>query len=144
MRTPWAVMTEIDPKRSANMARIGSRDTAPELAVRRTLHRLGYRFRLYRHDLPGKPDVVLPRHRTIFLIHGCFWHRHPGCRFAYTPKTRVSFWEGKFERNVARDLKVERELRERGWTVQVIWECETHDPAALERRLLETLEADPA
>lgn len=126
---------EIDPRRSANMAKIGPRDTGPELAVRRTLHRLGYRFRLHRRDLPGKPDVVLPRHRTIFLIHGCFWHRHPGCRFAYSPKSRVDFWEGKFQRNVARDRKVEQELREQGWTVQVVWECETRDPAALETKL---------
>jgi DNA mismatch endonuclease (patch repair protein) len=132
-------MTEIDPKRRANMARIGPRDTAPELAVRRVLHRMGYRFRLHRRDLPGKPDVVLPRHHTIFLIHGCFWHRHSGCRFAYHPKSRVAFWEGKFERNVARDRKVEQELRERGWTVQVIWECETRDSIALEGRLREML-----
>ena len=82
-------MTQVDPKRSAMMARIGPRDTAPEIAVRRVLHRMGYRFRLHRQDLPGKPDVVLPRHRMIFLIHGCFWHRHSGCRFAYMPKSRV-------------------------------------------------------
>jgi DNA mismatch endonuclease (patch repair protein) len=121
------------------MARIGPRDTAPELAVRRALHRLGY-FRVHRRDLPGKPDVVLPRHRTIFLIHGCFWHRHPGCRFAYMPKSRVEFWKNKFDGNIARDSKVIRELQERGWTVQVIWECETHDPG-LDRRLREALGA---
>lgn len=128
-------MTGVDPRRSANMARIGSRDTVPELAVRRALHRMGYRFRLHRQDLPGKPDVVLPRHQMIFLIHGCFWHRHPGCRFAYSPKTRVAFWEGKFERNVARDRKVEQELRERRWTVHTIWECQTRDSVALEAML---------
>jgi len=133
------ITTEIDPKRSANMARIGPRDTAPELAVRRALHRMGYRFRLHRRDLPGKPDVVLPRLRTIFLIHGCFWHRHPGCRFAYSPKSRTAFWEGKFERNVIRDRKVEQQLREAGWTVYTIWECETRDPAALADRLRQML-----
>ena len=82
-------MTQVDQKRSAMMARIGPRDTAPEIAVRRVLHRMGYRFRLHRQDLPGKPDVVLPRHRMIFLIHVCFWHLHSGCRFAYMPKSRV-------------------------------------------------------
>lgn len=123
------------------MARIGQKDTEPELAVRRLLHRMGYRFRLHRADLPGRPDVVLPRHRTIFLIHGCFWHRHPGCRFAYEPKSRTEFWRSKFERNVARDRKVERQLREGGWTVQVIWECETRDAAALEHRLRRVLPA---
>lgn len=121
------------------MARIGPRDTAPELAVRRTLHRLGYRFRIHRSDLPGKPDVVLPRHGMIFLIHGCFWHRHPGCRFAYQPKSRVAFWEGKFEKNVARDERVLRALEGLGWTVEVIWECETRETGALDRRLREVL-----
>lgn len=134
-------MAAIDPKRSAMMARIGPRDTAPELAVRRALHRLGYRFRLHRRDLPGKPDVVLPRHRTIFLIHGCFWHRHPGCRFAYVPKSRIEFWRAKFEANVARDRRVEQKLRKQGWTVQIIWECETRDPG-LNRRLREALQAE--
>lgn len=132
-------MAAVDPKRSANMARIGPRDTAPELTVRRLLHRLGYRFRLCVGDLPGRPDVVLPRHRTIFLIHGCFWHRHPGCRFAYSPKSRVSFWEDKFRRNVARDRKVVQELKKREWKVHIIWECETHDKALLERLLVRSL-----
>lgn len=122
------------------MARIGAKDTLPELAVRRSLHRLGYRFRIHRGDLPGKPDVVLPRHRMIFLIHGCFWHRHPGCRFAYKPKSRIEFWEGKFEKNVARDRKVVAALAGLGWTVQIIWECETRDQAALDQRLRQTVE----
>ncbi|WP_315761762.1 DNA mismatch endonuclease Vsr [Bradyrhizobium sp. SZCCHNS2005] len=129
----------IDPKRSANMARIGPRDTAPELAVRRALHRLGYRFRLHRADLPGKPDVVLPRHRTVFLIHGCFWHQHPGCRFAYMPKSRVEFWRRKFEGNVARDARVQKALEEGGWKVRVVWECETRDQGALNRLLQRAL-----
>jgi len=100
---------------------------------------MGYRFRLHQPDLPGKPDVVLPRHRTIFLIHGCFWHHHPACRFAYMPKTRVDFWDAKFKANVIRDRKVERQLREKGWTVQVIWECETRDQAALKKLLRRAL-----
>jgi DNA mismatch endonuclease, patch repair protein len=125
----------VDPKRSANMARIGQRDTAPELAVRRSLHSLGYRFRLHRPDLPGKPDITLPRHRLAILVHGCFWHRHPRCRFTYTPKTRVEFWTHKFDQNVARDRRVDRELRSMGWTVLTVWECETFDSVALTQRL---------
>lgn len=125
----------VDPKRSANMARIGQQDTAPELAVRRSLHSLGYRFRLHRRDLPGKPDITLPRHRLAVLVHGCFWHRHPGCRYAYTPKTRVGFWTHKFDQNVARDKRVDRELLALGWTVLTVWECETFDSSALTQRL---------
>lgn len=134
-----AAMTGIDPKRSANMARIRPRDTAPELAVRRALHRMGYRFRLHRADLPGKPDVVLPRHRVIFLIHGCFWHRHPDCRFAYMPKSRIEFWQRKFEGNVARDARVHAALEEGGWKVRVVWECETRDRGSLDRLLQRVL-----
>lgn len=129
----------VDPKRSANMARIGPRDTRPEMAVRRALHRMGYRFRLHLRDLPGRPDIVLPRLRTIILVHGCFWHRHPECRFAYMPKSRTDFWCRKFARNVARDREVREELEGLGWTVQVIWECETRNPDNLIRRLREIL-----
>ena len=125
--------------RSANMARIKSKDTKPELAVRKALHKLGYRFRLHRRDLPGKPDVVLPRYRTVLLVHGCFWHRHPGCRFAYMPKSRVDFWRAKFDRNVARDNEVQAALRDLGWTVRVVWECETEDAGGLEDVLRGTL-----
>ncbi|MGH6779374.1 MAG: very short patch repair endonuclease [Bradyrhizobium sp.] len=125
----------VDPKRSAMMARIGSRDTAPELSVRRSLHRLGYRFRLHRRDLPGRPDITLPRHRTVVFVHGCFWHRHPNCRYAYTPKSRTEFWIRKFEQNVARDERVQRELKARGWNVITIWECETFDADRLESRI---------
>ncbi len=117
------------------MARIRPRDTAPEMAVRRTLHRLGLRFRLHRRDLPGTPDIVLPGRKLAILVHGCFWHRHAGCRFAYTPKSRVEFWKAKFERNVARDQEVEMALTDLGWRVCVVWECETGDRAALETKL---------
>jgi len=129
----------IDPKRSAMMARIGPRDTAPELTVRRTLHRLGYRFRLHRKDLPGRPDITLPRHRVVVLVHGCFWHRHPDCRYAYTPKSRVEFWTKKFQQNVERDARVQRELEARGWTVLTVWECETFDTDRLDTRLRKLL-----
>jgi DNA mismatch endonuclease, patch repair protein len=135
-------MTEaksVDPKRSANMARIGQRNTAPEVLVRRSLHDMGYRFRLHRRDLPGTPDIVLPRHRVAVLVHGCFWHRHPNCQFAYTPKTRLDFWSRKFEQNVERDQRNEVALKERGWTVVTIWECETTDSAKLKTRLRQAL-----
>jgi DNA mismatch endonuclease (patch repair protein) len=117
------------------MARIAQRNTAPEIAVRRILHRLGLRFRLHRRDLPGTPDIILPGRKLVILVHGCFWHRHSACRFAYTPKSRVEFWTAKFDRNVARDHEVQEALIELGWRVCVVWECETSDLAALERRL---------
>ena len=129
----------VDPKRSAMMARIGQRNTVPEVTVRRSLHRLGYRFRLHRRDLPGTPDIVLPRHRVAVLVHGCFWHRHPNCRFAYTPKTRLEFWSRKFEQNVERDKRTELALQDRGWAVVTIWECETADGGRLESRLRKAL-----
>jgi DNA mismatch endonuclease (patch repair protein) len=126
-------------QRSAMMARIGQKDTAPEISVRRVLHRLGYRFRLHRRDLPGTPDIVLARRHIALLVHGCFWHRHPGCRFAYSPKSRTEFWNAKFARNVIRDHEVEQKLTTLGWHVHVIWECETGDAATLEHRLLSIL-----
>jgi DNA mismatch endonuclease (patch repair protein) len=129
----------ISPERSAMMARIGQRNTAPEIAVRRALHRLGLRFRLHRRDLPGTPDIVLPARRLALLVHGCFWHRHHGCRLAYTPKSRPKFWNAKFERNVTRDQEVRQALTDLGWRVLVVWECETRDLAILERRVLEII-----
>lgn len=122
-------------QRSVNMSRIASRDTKPELAVRSCLQRLGFRFRLHRRGLPGTPDIVLPRHRIVVFVHGCFWHRHRECRFAYTPKSRVDFWNAKFQENINRDLRCRRALRRLGWTVLVIWGCQTVAPDALERRL---------
>ena len=117
------------------MSRIRSRDTRPELCVRSLLHGLGYRFRVHRKDLPGNPDIVLPRHKLIIFVHGCFWHRHKGCRFAYTPKSRVEFWERKLGGNVERDIRVRKELRTLGWRVAVVWECELRNRAKLEARL---------
>jgi DNA mismatch endonuclease, patch repair protein len=115
------------------MSRIRGKDTKPELRVRSQLHRMGYRFRLHRKDLPGRPDIVLPKYDTVIFVHGCFWHRHKGCRFAYTPKTRVEFWETKFEQNVRRDRRNEAALRKRGWRIIRIWECETESFEALAR-----------
>lgn len=121
--------------RSWNMSRIRSRDTMPERAVRSLLHRMGYRFRLHHKGLPGRPDVVLTRYRTVILVHGCFWHRHEACRFAYTPKTRQRFWRSKFSANVARDRVVQAELRKQGWRVVVVWECELRNMERLAKRL---------
>lgn len=122
-------------KRSEIMSRIRGRDTKPEVVVRQIAHRLGFRFRLHRKDLPGSPDLVFPRYRAIIMVHGCFWHRHPGCKYAYTPKTRVQFWQTKFEGNVARDRRNDLALSERGWRTMVIWECETKDHHAVAARI---------
>ncbi len=127
-------------KRSAIMARIKGRDTAPELRVRRLLHSLGFRFRCHRDDLPGKPDIVLSRHRKIVLIHGCFWHCHSGCPRAALPTTNVKFWQKKIRGNQARDQRVRRELRKLGWNVLVIWQCQLKREEILTSRLLRFLE----
>jgi DNA mismatch endonuclease (patch repair protein) len=117
------------------MAAIRGRDTTPELKVRRLLHRLGYRFRLHRRDLPGSPDIVLPRYRTVVFVHGCFWHRHTGCRYATIPRTRSDFWLEKFRQNVERDARQQAELRAAGWSVLVVWECELRQIGELSARL---------
>ncbi len=130
-------MTDIvdSKRRSELMARIRGRDTAPELAVRRIAHRMGLRFRLHCRDLPGRPDLVFPKHRVAVFVHGCFWHRHEGCRHASTPKSRIAFWTEKFAANVERDARKEVALKTLGWKVFVIWECETKDRVAVERKL---------
>lgn len=121
--------------RSWNMSQIRSKDTGPELTVRKLLHGMGYRFRLHRKDLPGKPDIVLPKYRTVIFVHGCFWHRHEGCKYAYYPKSNVDFWKAKFKINVERDKYVRRKLEEEGWKVIIVWECETKNDAILTKRL---------
>ena len=115
-------------KRSEIMSRIRGRDTKPEMIVRRIAHGLGFRFRLHRRDLPGCPDLVFPRHRAVILVHGC--------KFASNPKTRVRFWEEKFEGNIARDRRSRRALHDLGWRVMVVWECETKDQTAVKERIL--------
>ena len=122
-------------KRSEIMSRVGSRDTKPELVVRRIAHGLGFRFRLHRKDLPGRPDIVFPRYRSVIFVHGCFWHRHPYCKYASSPKTRVEYWENKFRGNVVRDARNETLLRNLGWRVMVIWECEIKDGKAVAERI---------
>lgn len=114
-------------QRSRNMAAIRSKNTKPEIAIRSLLHSLGYRFRLHRKDLPGKPDIVLPRYRTVIFINGCFWHQHPGCRQATVPGSNVEFWQRKLQSNVARDIRNRELLQAAGWNVLVIWECEIPD-----------------
>ncbi len=130
-------MTDIfDPAtRSRIMSRIKGSNTSPEIAVRKVVHSLGLRFRLHCKTLPGKPDIVLARHRTVIFIHGCFWHRHKGCPLASTPKTRVDYWQAKFEGNVRRDKANIRKLRRIGWRPIVIWECQVKDREKLERSL---------
>lgn len=110
-------------ERSRLMAGIRGKDTAVELAVRRQLHALRYRFRLHRKDLPGRPDIVLPRFRVAVFVHGCFWHRHHGCPHAGTPRTRADFWQKKFEANVRRDAVAVQSLTHAGWRVAILWEC---------------------
>jgi DNA mismatch endonuclease (patch repair protein) len=118
-------------RRSEIMARIGPRNTAPELAVRSMAHRMGFRFRLYRKELPGCPDLVFPGQRLAVFVHGCFWHRHPGCANATMPKTRTEFWQRKLSSNVERDRRNCEQLVRMGWRTLVIWECETEDPERL-------------
>ena len=122
-------------RRSAMMSGIRGRNTKPEITVRKLVHFLGFRFRLHRKDLPGTPDLVFPGRKKVVFVHGCFWHRHPGCRFAYNPKTRPEFWRAKFDANVARDQRACSQLQSAGWGVLVVWECETTDTEKLSRTL---------
>jgi DNA mismatch endonuclease (patch repair protein) len=122
-------------QRSALMSRIRGKDTKPELTVRRLAHALGYRFRLHRRDLPGVPDLTFPGPRKVVFVHGCFWHQHPECRFAYKPKSNLEFWKRKLAANTRRDANVLQKLREQGWSPLVIWECETSDLQHLTDRL---------
>lgn len=119
--------------RSRMMAAIGRKDTKPELRVRQYLHRMGLRFRLHDSQLPGSPDLVLPKYHAVIFVHGCFWHRHADCRGAYTPKSRPEFWRQKFKSNQIRDRRVVGALRQSGWRVFVVWECETSNECKLER-----------
>ena len=111
-------------KRSWNMSRIRGKDTAIEIQVRKYLFSQGFRYRKNVKTLPGKPDIVLPKYHAVVFVHGCFWHRHPGCKYAYTPKTRIEFWQEKFDKNVQNDLLHREELTAAGWRVFIIWECQ--------------------
>ena len=111
-------------RRSWNMSRIRSADTKPEILLRSLLHRMGFRFRLHQRGLPGRPDIVLPKHRTAIFVHGCFWHQHPGCIEAVRPKTNLKYWTAKLDANVARDKRNRQTLRKQGWRVFRFWECQ--------------------
>lgn len=117
------------------MSRIRRADTKPERAVRRAAHRLGYRFRLHRRDLPGTPDLVFPRHRKVVFVHGCFWHQHEGCASGRLPRSRPEYWHAKLARNAERDAEAKAKLEELGWKVEVLWECEVADADSLAPRL---------
>lgn len=117
----------LSPKeRSERMARIKGSNTRPEIALRKILHSLGLRYRLNATGLPGKPDIVFPRYKSVVFVHGCFWHRHANCSIATTPKSNTAFWVEKFEKNVARDIRVTSDLEASGWKVFIIWECEVN------------------
>lgn len=121
----------VDPARSAQMALIRSRDTKPELRVRKALHAVGLRYRLHVRKLPGSPDLVFPSRHIAVFVHGCFWHQHPGCKAARMPKSRLDFWQPKLDGNVARDRRNHRALRKLGWEVIIIWECQTRRASML-------------
>lgn len=122
-------------QRSILMGKIRSRNTKPELVVRALCHSMGLRYRLHRKDLPGCPDLVFPKYHLCLFVHGCFWHRHTGCKFAYTPKSNLDFWLPKLQRTVERDRETSKALIEMGWHVAVIWECETKHASLLETKI---------
>jgi len=129
-------------QRSELMGRVRGKNTQPELLVRRLVHSLGYRYRLHRSDLPGRPDLVFARKRLVIFVHGCFWHRHARCRKATTPASNREYWQSKFRQNRTRDKRNQRDLEKLGWRVVVVWECETRDLELLEERLRAELEKD--
>lgn len=139
MTTSEAEMQRNAAQRSALMSRIRSKDTKPEMAVRQLLHARGLRFRLHRRDLPGKPDILLPRHRLAIFVHGCFWHQHAGCRLASKPKSRIEYWTPKLAGNVRRDQEAQAALRALGWRVEIVWECDARSVDRIESRLGEIL-----
>ena len=123
-------------KRSQIMSRVGDKNTKPEIAVRSVLHNLGFRFRLHRKDLPGKPDIALPRHRKVVFVHGCFWHGHKNCSRAKRPSTNQQFWNEKLDGNILRDQENIHALNELGWDVLTVWTCEVKDKDSLKERLV--------
>lgn len=132
-----SAMDTVDAEtRSRNMGRIRSKDTAPETAVRSIAHGMGYRFRKNMSGLPGSPDIVFTRRRKVVFVHGCYWHRHEDCRYAYVPKSNIPFWTLKFETNLRRDRRVSTELKHQGWDCLVIWECESVDHERVAARLV--------
>ena len=133
------VMHKVSEQRSRNMSAIKSKNTKPEIAVRKLLHSMGYRFRLHRKDLPGSPDIVLPKYKTVIFVHGCFWHRHQNCKYASNPKTRREFWEKKFKENIERDKKTQEKLKNLGWKTKIVWECEIKKQDKLIKKIEDVL-----
>lgn len=131
--------SEAAAKLKYKMSRIKGKDTKPEIIVRSMLHRVGFRFRKNVESLPGKPDIVLPKYKTIIFVHGCFWHQHKGCAKCKIPKSKVEFWTEKLGKNVTRDLKHKRDLKKLDWTVLYVWECELKDEESLAKRLTEKI-----
>ena len=129
-------------KRSWVMSRIAGKNTTPEMRVRRAAHAMGLRYSLHKKGLPGTPDVAFVSRRVALYVHGCFWHRHSGCRLASTPKSNAPFWLAKFERNVARDAAVEYAIQAKGWKTAIIWECETRKAEALQQIICERVLGD--
>ncbi|WP_210191580.1 very short patch repair endonuclease [Rhodomicrobium sp. R_RK_3] len=129
-------MDNLDPEqRRKTMRAVRSRDTTPEIIVRRMAHRLGLRFRLHRRDLPGNPDLVFPRYHLAVFVHGCFWHRHPDCDHATMPRTRVDYWTNKFNQTIARDAAAIEGLKSIGWRALVLWECRLREPEYIKNAL---------
>ena len=131
------VIHKVSEQRSRNMSAIKSKNTKPEIAVRKLLHSLGYRFRLHSKDLPGSPDIVLPKYKTVIFVHGCFWHRHENCKYASTPKTRKEFWNKKFIENKKRDSEIQDKIKNLDWRSVVIWECETKNIENLRDKIID-------
>lgn len=126
--------------RSWNMSRIKSKNTKPEIVLRSLLHRSGFRFRLHDKKLPGRPDIVLPKYQSVIFVNGCFWHRHEHCKLSYTPKSRQNFWDKKFSDTVNRDQKKIKLLKESGWNVITVWECELNsNPESILKRTISTI-----
>ena len=131
------VIHKVSEQRSRNMSAIKSKNTKPEIAVRKLLHSMGYRFRLHRKDLPGSPDIVLPKYKKVIFVHGCFWHRHKNCKYASIPKTRQEFWNKKFKTNIERDLEIQDKIKNLDWRSVVIWECETKNMENLRDKIID-------
>ena len=130
------VIHKVSEQRSRNMSAIKSKNTKPEIKVRKVLHSMGYRFRLHSKNLPGSPDIVLPKFKTVIFVHGCFWHRHENCKYASTPKTRQDFWNKKFKTNIERDLEIQDKIKNLDWRSVVIWECETKNIGNLREKII--------
>lgn len=122
-------------QRSERMSRIRNKDSKPEMTVRRLVHKMGYRYRLHRRDLPGTPDLVFAKRGKIIFVHGCFWHRHETCKLTRWPKSKLDFWRPKLEENRRRDETAQRSLRKMGWSALVIWECQLRDVGRLETKI---------